>query len=574
MIHIIRWRPYDDSILSRKARYLVNELGWSIGERANSEASLNYSFPYLDGRSENVPYFAYFTHREDCLPDKVAIWVRRAQGALLRITSAQKYYDDLIQYGPTVKILPPLDRDKFSPGRAIPRYNSRRTRVGVAGYVYQGGRKGEALLMEMVKRFPDCEFVAMGKGWPVPTVHLPFADLQNFYHNIDIFLCTSLIEGVPYPPLEALACGVRVVIPRDVGLLDELPDIPGIERYETGDVNDMAGALKRAKRRKPQPEELRAATEKFSPDTWVEDHAEAVGELEEVHRVTAGKKSSKRSDRGIYVVAIGDNARRCAVKLLNSINSHMPEIEVAIVSDKRVFGADHHIEPPEGTGQDGRLAKIKAYELTPSTWKQAIYLDADTELNESLEHLFWSLEQGWEMVLVKDANSRDSVRHLWRAKAVQEYNDTVDFIGSEKEMALAGGVWAFKRCAGARNFLKSWQEEWGEGRYRDQPAMLRAFYNTKVRALILGSEWNSFTDHASENRFHIITHHSGGAARAAALDAAPYPEARQVLIVNVSKRPVERGGLIFFPNVSVLVNTAKMSYKEIKACPDLVIKDN
>jgi glycosyltransferase involved in cell wall biosynthesis len=76
------------------------------------------------------------------------------------------------------------------------------------------------------------------------------------------------------PPLEALACGVRVVIPRGVGLLDELKDEDGIHRYKCGDVRDMARALEEAAfpDGKTDPFALRAVVSPYTVEAWTEDH--------------------------------------------------------------------------------------------------------------------------------------------------------------------------------------------------------------------------------------------------------------------------------------------------------------
>lgn len=570
MIHIIRHGWTDNSILSRKARALADELGWSIGNEPDSAAEINYSFPYLDGRNVlgNLPFAAYFTHREDCLPAKVEIWENRASSALLRITSAQQYFEDLNQYGPTVKIIPPLDRNKFSPANISRRGNG--NKIGVAGYVYQGGRKGEHLLKAAWSKIAgEYEFKAIGKGWPVPTIALPYERLHEFYQSIDILLCTSLIEGVPYPPLEALACGKKVVIPVGVGLLDELPDIPGIRRYKAGDVNDMIKAIELAREDRADPGDLREATSKFTVEEWVENHADAFAELEAVAFNTKVSKKKMRNDRGIYLVAYKEEARRCARRLISSIRHYMPSTPVAVASERPFPEADYNIQVSPDIDPGARKAKLAAYELTPKDWQYVIYLDADTELTESIDYLFFCLDSGWEMVFTKDINSRDTVPFLKRRKGAADYNNTVRFVGSEEELALAGGVWAFRRCPASKKYLKTWQEEWAPSKYRDQPSMLRAYYKVKLKALVIGNEWNSFTRNRYENKHEIIRHYSGGTARSR--PSVKEPGALQVVIKNVTSKPVERAGLLFMPNSAVLVSCEGPKFREIKACEALKI---
>lgn len=568
MIHVVRHRWSDQSILSRKAGYLASELGWTIGEYPDPGAFINYAFPYLDYRIPNsqLPFAGYFTHREDCLPDKVEIWNKQAKAAVLRITSAQQYFDDLKQHGATVKITPPLDREKFrplpSPRMAGP------LRIGTAGIVYRGGRKGEELIARAAEELKKYEFRAMGKGWPIQTIWLPYDRIHEFYQGIDIYLCTSTIEGTGYPPLEALSCGKKIVIPKGVGVFDELPDTPGIERYRAGDYQAMIWAINRAAETTADMEVLREATAKFTIEGWIEDHAAAFAEHEKMEgKKTRRKTKQRRSDRGIFVVAFGGPARKCARRLIASIREQMPDTQVAIATDQPLPEADHNLTYDGPLGGGAREAKLAAYDLAPAEWKQVLYLDADTELAETAEPLFFALEAGWEMVFTKDINSRDTVPFLKRHKMPEDYNATLELVGAEEELALAGGVWGFARSPGAKKFLETWQAEWGEGKYRDQPSMLRAFYKTKVRAIVYGNEFNSFTEKRAENRAEIIRHYSGGTAR----NQPVFRTDAEVTVINISKNPVERAGLLFMPGSAVIVNKDEPKFKEIKACEVLKI---
>lgn len=49
---------------------------------------------------------------------------------------------------------------------------------------------------------------------------IPFEEMPDFYRQLDVFVCTSSMEGTPNPVLEAMACGVPVVS-TDVGIVPE-----------------------------------------------------------------------------------------------------------------------------------------------------------------------------------------------------------------------------------------------------------------------------------------------------------------------------------------------------------------
>lgn len=49
---------------------------------------------------------------------------------------------------------------------------------------------------------------------------IPFEEMPDFYRSLDLFVCTSEMEGTPNPVLEAMACGVPVVS-TDVGVVSD-----------------------------------------------------------------------------------------------------------------------------------------------------------------------------------------------------------------------------------------------------------------------------------------------------------------------------------------------------------------
>jgi hypothetical protein len=50
---------------------------------------------------------------------------------------------------------------------------------------------------------------------------IPHAHMPAFYHDLDILVCTSAMEGTPNPVLEAMACGI-VIVTSDVGVVREV----------------------------------------------------------------------------------------------------------------------------------------------------------------------------------------------------------------------------------------------------------------------------------------------------------------------------------------------------------------
>lgn len=54
-----------------------------------------------------------------------------------------------------------------------------------------------------------------------PETHISPGEMPDFYHKLDVYICTSDIEGTPNPVLESMACGLGV-ISTDVGIVQEV----------------------------------------------------------------------------------------------------------------------------------------------------------------------------------------------------------------------------------------------------------------------------------------------------------------------------------------------------------------
>lgn len=278
----------DDRVIPRFSRYLRDCLGWTLTARPDPAAEAYYlsgyfEWPVMKREMKDRPTGAYFTHREEQPPGnaKAALFDSVAGLVDLRIATAEQYAAGLRGYGPTALVAPPVERHRFTIPPA--RRGGGIVVAGFSGYTYRNGRKGEGLARALISAPAGqrLEWRASGRGWPVPTKKYSWAEMPAFYQGLDILVVTATVEGVPMPPLEALSCGVSVVIPRGVGLLDSLPDMPGIYRYERGNARSAAAALAAAtaERTGVRPEALRAATEPFSVYGWAREHRTAFERL-------------------------------------------------------------------------------------------------------------------------------------------------------------------------------------------------------------------------------------------------------------------------------------------------------
>jgi hypothetical protein len=518
-IHIVCRDHTSDQILARLAAELSTDAAFSIGPAPDPKASLNYYAPYLEWDAfrgfNSTPVAAWFTHRDDNRPDKVTIWNECAAAVHLRTTSAKVYQRELEQYGPTALVTTPLDRDKFSPANEHPKHE--RFVIGTSGFVYPGGRKGEHLFAQLGMLYIKHDFVASGQGWPgIPTKHYAWDRMQEFYHGLDLYVCTSEIEGIGYGPLEAMACGIPVVIPRGVGVFDELPDLENVHRYEAGDLASLRAAVDVALSRLTEGAinvaSLRGATARFSHAAWINEHLEAFESFlyDKPHRIPTYPWQGKA---GVYYVAYGEPARDCARRAIASFKKHMPGVEIALASDAPLnAGEDIFIEHSDDD-VGARSVKTEMYDVTPAHWEYVLYLDADTEITQPVPFLFDALEDGWSMVICTNPGKYATGSWMRRPDNEEECNETFKLIGTEEFLQFNGGVLAFRRHESTANFFHAWHQEWKRYGRRDQAALDRALYADPIRIYVLGNEWNTITRYIDAERTAGILHYCMSARR-------------------------------------------------------------
>lgn len=490
-IHIVIANLKDDRVLPRFARHLVEGLGWTASNKPNPRAEANYYFAYFEYKRGAVdgPAAAYFTHREQTDGEKTRVYDATAKAVGLRVVMNAGQRKELNSLGATAQIPLPLDTAHFKlaqrPAHKLPL-------VGVAGYTYNSGRKGEHIFDKARALVGNAvEWTATGRGWPIPCRIRPWSEVPGYFQSLDLYVCTALNEGGPMTTLEALATGCPVVIPDSVGLHPEMPDVRGIWRYKTGDAEDMARAIREAlpELRNIDPKALRAATAPHNVAAWVEGHREAFNNW--LYERPVQPRIDYHGRSGIYVVAFGDQAREQARLCVGSARRFMPDIPVALCSDSQLnAGETHFIQQPDAD-IGGRIAKLKAYELTPQEWDCVLYVDADTEFIAPVYEFFDLTADGWEFVICKDAHLHDTIKDFERRNNSPDFAATVAAAGSREMLQINGGVWAFRRCAGARDFFKRWLDEWSVYKGRDQGALLRALYADPVRVFWLGNEWNT-----------------------------------------------------------------------------------
>lgn len=278
-VHVVTVDAGRDNIFGRILAPLLVLDGWTHGHDVRRDADINLFFPYLQMEGKRLPeqgvMASWFTHRDVGRPEKVRMWDDFDRQSHLRMACADLYLTQLTP--PVFKVTAFIDLPHFTPG-ASPRPKGV---VGTSGYVYPEGRKGEALYAELAADilFAGTTFMATTPGWGVPTRPRGWDAMPNYYRGLSVYVCTSLIEGTGHGPLEALACGVPVVVPTGVGIFDELySPAPAIFRYPAGDYLGLAQALDQALEYSgdARQDECREVVSKFTVEAWVGDITRAL----------------------------------------------------------------------------------------------------------------------------------------------------------------------------------------------------------------------------------------------------------------------------------------------------------
>jgi len=475
-------------VLRRHAQYLADAFGWTIGETPDPSAEGNIFIPYLMWQGfDKTPCYGWFTHYDKGNPKKAALW-GGAAASMVSASQAPLYMDSLDD---SVWIPGAVDLEHFTVRR---RRKKDDLLVGVCGMVYSGGRKGESLIKNL-----EYNVIASGQGWPCPCKWRDWDAMPGFYNSLDVFLCTSTVEGGPLPVLEALACGIPVVIPRHVGMLDELPDMPGIVRYDV----DINKAIKEALSKRVVRKNLRAVAEAYSIDRWCQSWTDLVGHKETIIEGT----------KGVYIVAYGGPARKMAERCIKSIQEHMPDLEIALAADSPLGMGETYLEIPD-LDIGGRSVKTQIYELAPK-WEYVLYLDADTEVVADISFLFDLLEDGWDMSICINPDKYHIARNMVRPDNKDECEETFKECGTDELIQLQGGMFSFKRNYRTATLFRSWHNEWQRWGKRDQGALLRAMHKHPVKLYMLGNEWNTSTRYFPNymERTAGILHHQMTARR-------------------------------------------------------------
>lgn len=237
-----------------------------LNDKPDPSADINYFITFACRKEPaSTLEAAFFAHIEQ-VPELQALFLKTARQVHLPICMSSTYSDLLKANGiDTVLTIPPgVDHTRFQP----------KLRIGVVGRTYHTGRKGEALIAQLMDM--DCiDWHFTGSGWPRPGRHVPDDELPDFYRSMDYILVPSLYEGGPMCVPEALSVGTPVIASA-VGWVPRFPHIP----FRNGDAADLRRVLEGLMAEKRA---LHASTCDFTWDKFAEEHDRAFCDLARRH---------------------------------------------------------------------------------------------------------------------------------------------------------------------------------------------------------------------------------------------------------------------------------------------------
>jgi hypothetical protein len=232
----------DQNIVPRMMRWLEAHLGWQVIDGITQDpATITYYAPYtMIGRYGQATgkSMAWLTHYEVGNLPKMQLWDRAVQQVDLPLITAPLYGT---QVGSAHCLLTPgIDQAHFKLSR------KKRPGKGVIGLVGVPQPRKGTQLASLISQLPGVsQVVAVGGAWAeVPgSRRIPYEEMPDFYAQLDLMVCTSTIEGIPAPPLEALACGVPVVVPSGVGIMSQLPPGPAVHHFIPGEPDSLSQTI-------------------------------------------------------------------------------------------------------------------------------------------------------------------------------------------------------------------------------------------------------------------------------------------------------------------------------------------
>lgn len=204
---------------------------------------------------------------------------------------------------------------------------------------------------------------------------------------------------------------------------------------------------------------------------------------------------------GAVFVAFGSKAIQCFYDCAESLRSFYPEMPIVVLGDETITFPDCTCIWEHSDDKGARSIKTKIWQYVPEDWTYALYMDVDTLVLKPLDRFFQPLQDGWQLVMVRDELS--DVVDRCRLKNKREKRHIRNTFGTGELTQFSGGIFSWRVCPAMQRFFETWHTEWRRFSHRDQGALVRALALSPVRLWPLGWHANASNKSQALEIWHI-----------------------------------------------------------------------
>ena len=212
------WRGLLTEIDLDQTRVRLNQLGTTLKR---------FKTKYINGKIMTASVYDHlFSDKSDV--NFIEAYLKYINAYTTSSNKLFSIYNSLpISKFPTMTITDGVDLDRFKP-RNLERFDKMSDRKIVIGWV------GNSAWAESQEDFKGVNTILkpaisqlQKEGYPIETYFadrqermIPHEEMPDYYSKIDLYICSSKMEGTPNPVLESMACGVPI-ISTDVGIVPD-----------------------------------------------------------------------------------------------------------------------------------------------------------------------------------------------------------------------------------------------------------------------------------------------------------------------------------------------------------------
>lgn len=183
-------------------------------------------------------------------------------------------------------------------------------------------------------------------------------------------------------------------------------------------------------------------------------------------------REGRRSDAGILYYAIGAQYLDEAVTSARSVRACMPDLPLALVTDRTPPENLFDIVLPPEDGLGFKAQKMAALKRSP--FEKTLYLDTDTFMAAPVPELFEALD-GYDMAMALSVLQRLKDRYRGIPECAPVWN---------------AGVIAYRLSEPVLALIDRWLDLHGDDNGQDQPPLRQAMYESGIRCLPLTNSYN------------------------------------------------------------------------------------